>query len=193
MALTRRIAGIALLPVTAAVAIPAVAWACSAQSELQVSVNAGAALSTTTVNGVGFAPGPIQLRWNSLSGPVLATVSGPRFSTRVTIPDAAPNVYYIVAGQSGSDGPVTKGATAFEISPLTGHTAGGAWRTGTGDPSASLLTSSTGGQGDVSPLTLGVIVLSAGLVTLAAGTGVAELRRRRAVITSTGILRDRDA
>lgn len=180
----RRVLGTALVPLATAVAVPAVAWACSVQTELGLAFNRGAARSQVEVRGTAFSPGAVELHWNTVSGPVLAAVSGPRFDTTVTVPDAAPNVYYLVAVQNSSGGLVTKAAAAFEVTAPAGGGGVGAWGAAGGSRQASLLESPVSSGRDVSLTTAGAVVLAGGLVAISAGFGLAELRRRRVLASS---------
>ena len=92
------------------------AWACTGQSGIQltptISPPEGRVALSQTASGAGFAPasavgteagsGPVQIRWNSMSGPLLATVAvqqGQSLATEIAIPRVAPGVYYVVASQ----------------------------------------------------------------------------------------------
>lgn len=106
----------------------AVAWACSPTAKIAVtgqtpagdspSTAAGPAGSTATVRGSEFADGPVEVRFNSTNGPVLAREPGPdRTPTlEIRIPNEAPGVYYVVAVGRSADGAVAGKASApFEI------------------------------------------------------------------------------
>lgn len=51
----------------------------------------------TTVTGTAFATVTVKLRWDSPTGPELASTTGPSFSTQVTIPSAASGNHSIFA------------------------------------------------------------------------------------------------
>ncbi len=106
----------------------AVAWACSPTAKIAVtgqippgvspSTAAGPAGSTATVRGSEFADGPVEVRWNSTNGPVLAREPGPNRTPtlEIKIPNEAPGVYYVVAVGRSADGSVAGKASApFEI------------------------------------------------------------------------------
>lgn len=121
------------------------AWACTAQATIQLSPRWGEPGSTVVVDGRSFVDGgPVSIRWDSPSGPQLATATGPSFSTAVTVPDVDAGVYYVVAVGYETDGETVAGQTsaAFEV-------------TGSGGDDGSEGSSSTsqdqGSQTSVSP------------------------------------------
>lgn len=79
------------------------AWACTRTTTVTLSPSFGRPGSQTQVSGRGFvtpAGGvgePVEIRWNSTSGPVLGRAVGPNFSVTVTIPEAGDGVYYLLA------------------------------------------------------------------------------------------------
>lgn len=75
----------------------ALAWACSPQAAIGLSSGNGRVGERTTVTGSGFTAAETEIHWNSLSGPVIGSATGRSFTVEVTIPEAAPDVYYIVA------------------------------------------------------------------------------------------------
>ena len=170
--------------------ITSAAWACTG-SPPQISALApqmGLAGSEVRVAGGNFA-GPVELRWNSVNGPLLATaVDGASFAVPVTIPaDAQPGIFYVVAVQRTSAGDVlTKVSQTFEVAAPadSGPTASaqtvpaGLWPSFSSPAmsSPSLVDSPAPAS---SGLPLGVGVLAVGLVTMFSGVMVAELRRRR--------------
>jgi hypothetical protein len=100
------------------------AWACSPGADLSATGSgttssgtpSGPSGSRATVKGSGFASGPVEIRWNSVSGPELARPSGPSFTIAVTVPETSPRTYYFVALQRDRAGSMT-GSTraAFEV------------------------------------------------------------------------------
>ncbi|MDQ6749508.1 MAG: hypothetical protein M3Z33_01940 [Actinomycetota bacterium] len=92
------------------------AWACAppdvgipaTSPSLTLSPTSGLAGSTTTVTGKSFSSGPVEIRWESSSGPLLVSVTGPDFVTSVTVPAATSGGHHIVASSSP-----TLGASAF--------------------------------------------------------------------------------
>lgn len=118
---------------TAMSALGAAAWACTASAELYASPDAGPAASQTRVEGYRFdSASPVEIRWNSRTGPVLATVAGPNFSVQVTIPASAQVGDYVIVGINvgGSFAP----ATPFRVTSggsSAGQGGGSGSRTGT--------------------------------------------------------------
>jgi Ca2+-binding RTX toxin-like protein len=99
-----RVSMSALAALTVAVVAAALAWACVPTARITLNPTSGAAGSVVTVNGTGFNPGPVTLRWNE-DGPILKNVDaagtdpnqGAQFTTTVTIPAAPPGCYTITA------------------------------------------------------------------------------------------------
>ena len=114
--------------------------------------------------------GPVTVRWNALDGPVLAqaTVSpGTAATLDVTIPQAAPGVYYLVLDTSAG-----VARSAFEVTDQAGSPA---------TPASPWATSQA--AGDDAPLgsfRAGVALLAVGLVGVSALT-LGTLARRRTV------------
>ena len=75
------------------------AWACVPQGTFSVNPTQGAAASQVAASGSGFESGVVQIRWESRTGPILATTSGPSFSNvPITIPASADaGVHYVSA------------------------------------------------------------------------------------------------
>lgn len=99
-----------------------VAWACSPGGGISVEPGGGPAGSTVVVSGSGFETtaaggnGPVQIRWNSMSGPVLATANGPDFSVNVGIPETAQSrTYYVVAVQELATGATRTAPDSFQV------------------------------------------------------------------------------
>jgi hypothetical protein len=76
------------------------AWACLPQAIYTVSPSKGASGTTATASGSGFPAGPVQIRWESSTGQVLATAVGPNFSVSITIPADTPGTHYVIAGEA---------------------------------------------------------------------------------------------
>lgn len=92
----------------------ALAWACGAQAGIKNSPNTGMSGNpqtgkggtTFTVSGTNFREGPVEVHWNSVSGPLLGTATGPSFSISVTVPAGqAEGTYYVVAFQENVGSP----------------------------------------------------------------------------------------
>jgi len=103
----------------ALVSAAALAWACTAQpSRMAFFPAAGPSGTNLTIQGSGFAPGPVEVRWHSIDGPIIGQgpSAGPQFSVAGTIPDAAPGVYYAVVLQHDASGAVSmKAVDTFEV------------------------------------------------------------------------------
>lgn len=88
------------------------AFACSPQYTISMRPSSAPAGTSVSLSGVGFKDGLVEIRWQTGSGAVLATVTAARsFTTSVTIPDAPPGVHYVVA--QTADGAFA--STAFEV------------------------------------------------------------------------------
>ena len=106
---TRQLGLAALLTGATMVVAAAAAFACTNLAELNLSSSSGQAGSQVTVTGSAFARAPrntpVDLHWNGVNGPVLATVTpdaaGAIGPMTLTIPtDAAPGYYVVVATQT---------------------------------------------------------------------------------------------
>lgn len=103
-----------------------VAWACTQQAYIgSISPGSGPSGSRATVSGSRFNPGPVQIRWNSTDGAVLATGSGPDFSVAVTIPNATPDTYSVVAVQREGNVVLGKASVTFTVTPADTAMSGG--------------------------------------------------------------------
>ena len=112
--------GLSVVAVTL-VAVVSTAWACSPSASIGVQPNSGPAASVATVAGQGFLAGkPVEIRWNSVSGPVLAERTGPTFSAQVSVPATAPGYYYFVALARNDDGTIGgKSSAVFQVTAPT--------------------------------------------------------------------------
>ncbi len=91
------------------------AWACSPQATVALTVDAGFDRSASTVRGSAFPSSPVKIHWGSATGQEIGSTQGPSFSIPITIPDAQPGVYYIVATTETADGTRFSPSTAFEV------------------------------------------------------------------------------
>ena len=109
------------------------AWACTEFAEFTVVGETTVEPATSlTVEGVAFHPGPVQIRWETASGPVLGSGAGPEFTVSITVPaDASSGVHYLVAVQQGSPNP------AAPLSVRASQTAPAAKPTSPSSPTAS--------------------------------------------------------
>lgn len=128
---------------TAVLAATSLAFACTGAPSVTFrgttaqgtpSSSAGPAGSEVNLEGREWQQGPVDIRWNSAVGQLLAQPSGPSFNVAVTIPGTAePGVYtiYLVQQQSVA-------RASFEVTPTTSPTSGsGPGQTRTGQNSAS--------------------------------------------------------
>jgi hypothetical protein len=88
------------------------AYACVPQAVVMVGQpGAGVPGDKLGVRGLRFS-GTVELRWNAFDGPLLGTVTGPDFTTDITLPDASPGVYVVVALTRIAEGNVSTIAAA---------------------------------------------------------------------------------
>ncbi len=164
----------------------AVSWACTAQNTLLASVVSGAPRSHVAVSGTvvtATASAPVEIRWGSLTGPTLATVSpdGGGFSANVTIPEAPAGVSYLVA----TSGARRLASVAFQVLPTGGAESASApaltdfWPKI--DPSAAVSSHHRAANHDGPSLAIGAGLVSASALALAA-LGFAALRSRKAAV-----------
>lgn len=179
--------GILFAGVLAVIVITAVAaFACTNLATLNLSSSVGQAGDNVTITGSSFrsatatAPAPpVVLSWNGASGPALATVtpdSAGNISATVTVPQAAPGYYVIVATQKDAKGNDQYGTPARAAFQILGATGSAAPQT-TGAEGVAPLASE--------PISTGMIALTAllgvlGLGLFGAGMGafVRQARRR---------------
>lgn len=143
MSVRRALTAVTLAITATAVLAGAAAWACTASAELSATPDAGAAGSRTTVTGFRFeTSSPVEIRWATRGGPVLATTTGPNFNIEVTIPASAATGDYVIVGMNvdGSFAP----ATPFQV------TSSGATSSKTTGTSGSRTGSVSGGGGQTS-------------------------------------------
>ncbi|HUP70740.1 MAG TPA: hypothetical protein VM142_13130 [Acidimicrobiales bacterium] len=133
MKVRRAVTAATIATAATAVLAGAAAWACTASAELSATPDAGAAGSRTTVTGFRFeTSSPVEIRWATRSGPVLATTNGPSFSIEVTIPSSAAVGDYVIVGMNtdGSFAPATpfqvtsSGSTASRTTTAPGSRSG---------------------------------------------------------------------
>jgi len=79
----------------------------------------GPAGAEVTVNGYSVS-GRVEVRWNALDGPLLATAQGPSFSAPAKIPAADPGLYTVLVLERGSGGALgSTGRAAFQVTSGT--------------------------------------------------------------------------
>lgn len=177
------------------------AWACTAQLGFGIQPGGGLAGTPVTASGES-APGPVDLHWNGVDGPVVAKATVPESGTFVvgfTVPDVAPGVYTVVALSRGGDGTVLKSEAPFQVSPNQASTGPSAqtvaadlwsgFASGDKVPASGPSNVTGSSATDASQLTLGVGLLGGGLALLGAGFAAAEARRRKAMATQSAASR----
>ena len=83
------------------------AFACAPLPLVSVEPRAsGAAGAAIGLDGFRFAVGPVEIRWNTIDGPLLATAAGPDFHADLQIPEAASGLYALIVLSRGADGSV---------------------------------------------------------------------------------------
>jgi len=176
-------AAFACTPITSMRVTPAGVPASAGADNSKVSAKPGETVTVTVVNGADAFSGGAEVRWNSMNGPLLATVAQRNFAVPVEVPtDARPGVYYlVVAAPEPSGGVVGKAVTTLMVTSSDGTAAAPA-QTAWDSPIDTPATADTGW----SALALGLGLMSVGLVTLFAGVTVAVVGRRRVPVeTST--------
>ncbi|HEX3567627.1 MAG TPA: hypothetical protein VHU17_19855 [Acidimicrobiales bacterium] len=164
------------------------AWACTSLASLNLSSGTGQPGSTITLNGSSFSPdpGPIQsvvVHWNGIAGPVLTTLTPDAAGTisgTVTIPQADPGYYVIVATQT--DG---KGGQAFGTPARAGftiHVPGASAAVTPVAPGIGAVPTSSSTSGGLVALTIALGV--AGLALFGAGAGAFARQARRREVPS---------
>jgi hypothetical protein len=163
--------GVAGGVVAIVLSIASVAWACSPQCTIELmGPNSGPAGTEVTITGARFI-GPVEIRWGSETGPLLGEAPNyddKGFTVRVTIPQAQPGVYMIVAvtkKKQLSSGKPWSAKQAFEVpgaepDPSTGGSSSGSAggdRTATaptsgGEPAAANGSASTGRTDSAQPV-----------------------------------------
>jgi hypothetical protein len=91
----------------------ATAWACVSGPAVNLSTVNAKPGQEVTINGTNFSrPDPVTVRWNSLDGPVLATLDKPVSNVvtgTFTVPaDAKAGNYVVILSQTGADGKLSQ-------------------------------------------------------------------------------------
>jgi hypothetical protein len=81
---------------------------------LTVSPASGPPGTEIVVTGTGFAALPVEIRWGGLSGPVIATATGPDFSVTATVPDSQPNSVPVLAVVTNGNS-VSTSSASFQV------------------------------------------------------------------------------
>lgn len=139
----RLIASLGALAVCVA-AGAAAAWACTREARIVVVPISGPPGSIAEVRGEQFSDAPVTIRWNSRTGEVLASAAPDadgKFTVDVVVPDAAPDVYNVVAE-------TTVGPTTY--TPAATFTVTAATADGGGSPGPSKIEVGSGRGGETS-------------------------------------------
>lgn len=172
------------------------AWACTAVPSVSMGLRSGPAGMHIPLDGTGFAPAAVEIRWNSPEGPIVGGAMGPDFSTSFAAPQAEPGIYYVVAIQTAPDGTIMKASDTFELTAVSDipGTGGSPGQSRSGSASTSGLwegfsgpASSPGGEAaadassrDLSPaLLMGLGLVAVGAGALAAGVVASGRAKRR--------------
>jgi len=68
-----------------------------AATQLTLSPASGPPGTEFVITGTGLAALPVEIRWGGLSGPVIATATGPAFTVTAVVPDSPPNSHPVMA------------------------------------------------------------------------------------------------
>ena len=145
MKVTRTAMCLTVAAVALVIGATSYAFACSAGASMDdLSINQGPRGSEVTVSGSWFnfangqnvVVGPVEIRWGSEAGPLLATATEDQWTVKVTIPDSPPGFYLITAASyTANREVVNRNSQTFRVTgpaTTTSPTAGGS--TNTGDP-----------------------------------------------------------
>lgn len=180
----RRVAVGAVGMIAAVLVAAGVAWACTGMPALTVPMNEVAPTGQMVAN-VSLTPGqvpngtPVDIRWNTLDGPTLATVTAgvsDKATVSLKVPDVAPGVYYLVLTPGGNG---RLASEAIEVtSPGTPQAAPSVWSERNRRRESGRHTSSPSGL----PFVAGTVLLLVGAAALSTA-GVVGLRRSRVPVS----------
>jgi hypothetical protein len=132
-------------------------------------VSSGPPGTEVTVEGQNFTAGRAEVRWNGFDGQILATPTGPTFSSAVSIPDVDPGLYTVlvlVRDPAGAIGAVAR--SAFQVTSRAGISPS------SGQPAIGITPERAGSE----RWHAGAVAGGTGLL-VGAGLGVVFARRRR--------------
>jgi len=169
-------------------AVTGAAWACSAVSTITIAPGAAPAGSRLDVSGQTptYGSGPLELRWNSASGPVVGSAvvaSDKTFATQVTIPQTPAGVYLltlVAADQTLARTVVEVAPSNSPLDPALRTIANDAW-SGFKTTAADLGANSPSSAPMRGSAAAGLALSAAGLMALSAGLVIAirtRVRRR---------------
>ena len=166
-------------------ALTATAWACVSGPAVNLSTMTVKPGDEVIINGTGFRqPHPVQVRFNALDGPILATFEKPgsdrTVTGSVTVPQGtSPGNYVLILSQTGPDGKLSQlpiRALLTVVGPTGDQPVLGA-SVGTTDEARP--TSLIEADNDIAGSTLALIALGvAGLGMFAAGMAALFAGRR---------------
>ncbi len=121
--------------------------------------------------------GPVEIRWNSLTGERLATAAwdGKAYAASVAVPDVAPGVYTLVATADGAG----VARTSFEVTAAAAEVSAPAAASIAAERWAPRPAVDASPAGSGLGVAAGSVLLAVGLVSAFAGFAVAAGRRRR--------------
>ena len=165
----------------------AAAFACTNLATLNLSSNVGKAGDVVTVTGSSYrmpsgVTTGVQLRWNALDGPVLAEAVPDKvgnISAQVTIPQAAPDTYVIVAVLKDARGADTSGTPSRAQFQILGGAGRNAPQPAIAQQTPAASTSSSSSTAPLALLVglgvLGVVLFGGGLAAAARATRTREV------------------
>ena len=103
--------GVLAVPLT----VVSLAWACVPRGAATVNPTSAPSGSTVSVAVSGFPNTPVDVRWNGLSGPRVASGVGPAFTVDVTVPAVAPGAYVISAAVTDEHATHSEARVPFEV------------------------------------------------------------------------------
>lgn len=177
----RRNLGAAMLGVIGVVLMASsAAWACTLPVRaITAAPGLGSPGTAVSIQGTTMAT---EVRWSSVTGPVLANVTADpvseTFSGQITVPDVTPGTYEVVALAEGR----LVARTRFQVTrPAAPADSSAAVDLVSGQDEALLRAAGrTAPPTHGAPSALGPEVLLGGMLLLAGGTAVVLVRRRRA-------------
>ncbi len=112
---------ISALGLASVVLVAGAAWGCTAFTTLSAP-QTSPAKGPLSLKGTGL-PSAVELRWNDVKGPVLASAQtdAGSFKLEATVPDVSPGIYYVVAVEPETGQAVTR--TVLEVTPPPGSEA----------------------------------------------------------------------
>ena len=181
----RRLGSLLIFGALVPLAVAATAWGCGVLATVKLDRSAAAPGQTLNVTGINYSNDmttftPVQLRWNSRTGPVVGTATpvGGRINTEIQVPAGTGPGWYVVNGTQSriSDGTPKSGTPGRTTLRVQGAAQGAAspWSSTPGGGAAVAVDGGPGGPPLV-PTLLG-IVLSLGLL----GAGLTLVSRSRA-------------